>query len=166
MAFVPKKNLFLRQIGLFGETENGIVPMPVSKDFTNVSLWLGRAESTRYAANGRPMEWNHATNSYLTEGAEFLKGRLCRLNGKTATLTFEAPAGNYIFYFRLYPFEPNDGANVLIRQNGETLCSFALDGREDFYSAALPSGFTELVFSASAKATVQYEFFAHRKLSQ
>ena len=105
------------------------------------------------------MKWNHATNSYLTEGAEFLKGRLCRLNGKTATLTFEAPAGNGIFYFRPYPFEPNDGANVVIRQNGETLCSFALDGREDFYSAALPGGLTELVFSASAKATVQYEFF-------
>jgi hypothetical protein len=154
------ENGYLRQIQVFGMSGGEQSRVPKVAPVTAVALFVEKNPQVCYAKEGSPIPFDNATNSYLTDGAEFLKGRLCRLCNATAQLTFSAEKGKYVFHFSLYPFENCGGtAEVRVTAGGKELFARALCDRVGSYVTAVIEGETQICFRSAAAVTVQYEFF-------
>lgn len=158
IEFSEEKHVLLRQIQFFGVTENGLIARGRAKGVSSLGLCLGGKMS--FYADGCPIGFDNATNSYLTEGVEFLRKGVLRVNRKSAACEFELPKGKGIFTFAPELNERCEGSvRVEIVRQDKTVFEADIAKHSAVYEGET-GGQMQIVFSSESQNSVRFGFYA------
>lgn len=157
IAFLNGRAL-LRQIQTFGITENGLIARKRAKGVSSLDLCL--SGKMRFYADGRPIGFDNATNSFLAEGVEFLRKGVLRVNRKSAACKFELPKGRGIFTFAPDCNERCEGiVRVEILRQGETVFEAEIGTHSVVYEGGTGKEM-QINFSSKSQNSVKFGFYA------
>lgn len=152
--------IILKQVQIFGVDENKLISRNKADGVSFVELCLGG--QTEFSAEGVKIPFNNGTNSYLTQGVEFLQKGVLRINRKKAECKFVLPRGYGIFSFAPERTELSDGnVRVEIWRAGETVFETSV-GEQSVSFKGETGGETELRFSCVGKKSLRFGFYAER----
>ncbi len=149
--------ILLRQIQPFGVTDNRLIKRRRADGVSSLDLIL--SGKMRFSTGEREIAFNNETNSYLSEGVEFLRKGVLRINRKSAVCNFGLPKGTGIFTFAPETREQCEGGvQVEIVRQGK--CVF----KEEIKNASLvyegeTGGETEIRFSSDGQNSLRFSFY-------